>query len=350
MTSDGFSVMVVIGIVVVVLCFFICQLFSIIFHLYQQNKPFSNKAISNDDFYFTCLGVSFQIANTISMVSILSLFSPIIHDNIRCILMLLRSSNTQFQVSCSLVISVKRFCNICFKKQFSKANHFILGYVGKGIIFLIPLYMQFITLIVCGTDLFIFCSKDFRDTVNLLSVWDPNENQQQTVNLIYKSFDCRSKLLKRSPLSMCLPIIVITNILIILRSVLINFKTSRISPFPPEAQNTNQELELRTISGQNDPSQQPEDSPHSHQQAASDDNHCPSVGAATGVITVLVITINAVNAGLIMDSGGNALFFTIPDLLVTTILSLCLCFLNCDISNYGLRKFTEHFSVFATSE
>ena len=109
-------------------------------------------------------------------------------------------------------------------------------------------------------------------------------------------------------------------------------------------------LELRTISGQNDPSQQPEDSPHSHHQAASDDNHCPSVGAATGVITVLVITINAVNAGLIMDSGGNALFFTIPDLLVTTILSLCLCFLNCDISNYGLRKFTEHFSVFATSE
>ena len=219
-----------------------------------------------------------------------------------------------------------KYLAVLFKKQFSKANHLILGYVGKGIIFLIPLYMQFITLIVCGTDLFIFCSKDFRDTVNLLSVWDPNENQQQTVNLIYKSFDCRSKLLKRSPLSMCLPIIVITNILIILRSVLINFKTSRISPFPPEAQNTNQELELRTISGQNDPSQQPEDSPHSHHQAASDDNHCPSVGAATGVITVLVITINAVNAGLIMDSGGNALFFTIPDLLVTTILSLCLCF------------------------
>ena len=65
MREYSFSTMIILCLVVVVVCFLLCQIFSTFFYLYQHDKPFSTKAVSNDDFYFICLGLSVQIANTI---------------------------------------------------------------------------------------------------------------------------------------------------------------------------------------------------------------------------------------------------------------------------------------------
>ena len=81
-----------------------------------------------------------------------------------------------------------------FPTAYAKINHFIIGYIINLSIVLVPVYLQLLTGQAWGLD--VFCPKDLRRSINLLTYTEASEYQNEIVALTVQNFECRGKIYK----------------------------------------------------------------------------------------------------------------------------------------------------------
>ena len=178
----------------------------------------------------------------------------------------------QIQLACMFLFTMTRFAKLFFPQKFSQINHKLIGFLIKIFIILVPGYINFVIGHTCGLD--IFCPKGFRDSFNLI-IYD-----EQIKSLALENFECRTKVAKvLYPVSN-------TIILLVNLCMMVKLLPCLIPPFltvtPPPTQPL-EALELRTVSAMVEQT-------HSIEENQSDnDEESYSVGAMTGVLTILAI-------------------------------------------------------------
>ena len=75
-----------------------------------------------------------------------------------------------------------------FPTAYAKMNHLIVGRIIKLSSVLVPVYLQFVTGHACGLD--VFCPKDLRRSINLLTYTEASEYQNEIVALTVQNFEC----------------------------------------------------------------------------------------------------------------------------------------------------------------
>ena len=323
--------MLVFFISVVVTCALICHSFFLIFYLYQTTKPVSRQAVRNYDFLFTCIAITLQVGNLLSIFFLFSLFSPFQTEILPCICYNIRAVNVQFQCSCALIISLTRFAKMFFSKRFSSVNQFILGHVIKVVIFLIPAHTHFVMLNLCGMDA--FCSKDFKEAYNLLTYSETSKYQQQIITLILQNVDCRVDIMKIFFPIHILPIL-LSSLFIILKSSPTKYFFIVINPFALQPQSSNQALEMEEFSAQ-------EDSP----SLSPTQEEGTSLGILAGLVTVLVVICNQIFLAISICLKSNYLYFIFTDLFISAAIPVCWCVANPKVFTLGFRRFKEIFCM-----
>ena len=135
------------------------------------------QARQNDNFFFHIHSFTLQFGNCLSVSYLIRLVSPYASEFIPCICSHVRVVNMQLQMTCLLMISVTRCADFFFPQYYSRINHIVFGNVSKGLIIFVPLYLQFVLANACGLDS--FCSRNLRQTINLLKFTSPSEYNQQ---------------------------------------------------------------------------------------------------------------------------------------------------------------------------
>jgi hypothetical protein len=256
-----------------------------------------------------CLAFTIQVGNSLSTFFIFSLFFSSHSEIGHCVIFNIRVGNSQLQGYVLLIISVTRFMKFFFPTTYNKMNHFVIGYIIKFSIVLVPVYLQFVTGHACGLD--VFCPKDLRRSINILTYTETSKYQNEIIALTLQNFACRANIYKIFfPITVL--IILVPSICILIKLLTQNFVFSHPFFIPPTS-TEEPPIELRTISStvESPPSTPTSDAPSY------------SVGLITGLLTILGIILNQFNLVLSLYFKANILHFMLIELLFSIVIPLC---------------------------